>query len=280
MPEDVTQAIEKPGISPEAPMKETAEIPAAGGEIVQNIVDSATTTPTEGEKSAEAPTPEQAAKREGRRFERRLDKAYRRAAEAQARAELLEKRIAELQQPETLQGEPKLEHFDFDPEKYAAAKAEFAKAQAIKDYEAKQRTEAGRQEIQRLVSSWEEKVAQAEDKYEDFHEKVGDLTPNTPLIASIMEAENGPDIAHYLANHLKEAQRIAALPVRSQLREIGKLEAKLLSETSKPKTPSKAPAPITPLGGKSGASSDMPSDTDDVKTWMRKENARMKKAAA
>jgi hypothetical protein len=236
---------EDPAGAPEAPAA-----PAEGGEPpAQNSGDKAPPATPEGEKPEPEVTPEQAAKRDGRRFERKLDKAYRQRAEAQARADQLEKQLAEFQKPKAPEGAPTLEQFDYDPEKYAQAVREHAKSQAVKEHEAKQKAETEKQHRQRLISGWDEQVAKADDKYEDFQEKVGDLQPTNDLTAAIMEAENGADVAYYLATHMKDAQRIAELPIRQQIREIGKLEAKLLAEPVKPRAPSKAPAPITPLTG-------------------------------
>lgn len=258
---------------PPEPKAAPVETPAPAESVkpAQDTGDQATPPSTEGDTpKEEAVTPEQAAKREGRRFERKLDKAFRQRAEAQARAEVLEKELAALRQPKAPEGEPKLEQFDYDPEKYAAAKAEYAKTQAAKDFEAKQKAEAGKQAQQRLVSAWEEKVERGIDKYDDWNDIVGDLKPGTALIDAIMDAENGDDVAHYLGRHPKEAERLAKLSPLSQIREIGKLEAKLLSEPEKPKAPSKAPAPITPLTGAASVPSDVPSEQDDMATWMRK----------
>ena len=268
--------------APEAPATAPAEAvevtPAESAQNAQNAAEQAPAEPA-AEKSAE--TPEQAEKRrEGRRFGRKLDAAIRRAAEAQARADLLERQLAELKPKATPDsGAPKLEDFS-DVEEYATAKAEYAKAQAIKEREATQQSAAQQREVAALTEAWEEKATRGESKYDDFDSIVGDIRPTTPLLAAVMEAENAEDVAYYLGKNPKEAKRILELPVRAQIREIGKLEAKLLAEPPKPKTPSKAPAPIAPLGGKSGATSDVPSDSDDIKTWMRKENARMKKLAA
>jgi hypothetical protein len=250
---------------PETPAASTPEVKSEA----QNTGEEATPAKPEGEKPEEV-TPEQAAKREGRRFERRLDKAYRKAAEAQARAELLEKQLAELKQPKAPEGAPTLEQFDYDPEKYAAAKADYAKAEAAKEYEAKQKTEAGKQATQKLLTDWEEKAERGADKYDDWTEIVGELKPTNPFMHAIMEAENGEDVAHYLGKHPKEAERIAKLPPLSQVREVGKLEAKLLAKPAEPKTPSKAPAPITPLTGAAPVVSDAPSETDDIRDWIRK----------
>ena len=254
--------------TPEAPAAAESEAQAPA----QNTEEQAPSAESEGEKP-EVETPEQAAKRQGRRFERKLDKAYRQRAEAQARAELLEKQLAETRAanaPAKAEGEPTLAQFDYDPEKYAAAKADFATKQAEKNLTEKQRTQAQQAERQRLTSAWEEKVDRAQDKYEDWAEVVGELQPDSAFTAAIMEADNGEDIAHYLGKHPKEAERIAKLQPLSQIREIGKLEAKLASTPEKPKTPSKAPAPIAPLTGAAPVASSGPSEQDDFKTWMRK----------
>ena len=250
---------------PEAPAK--AETPNTG--------EPATPPVSDGEPPKETPevTPEQAAKREQRRAQNRLEKAYRQRAEALAKAELLEKQLNEAKAVPTppVAGEPTLAQFDYDPEKYATAKADFAKAQAAKDIEAKQRQESAQQERQRLITAWDAKVDRAAEKYDDFDTVVGELKPTAPFVAALMEADNGEDIAYHLGKHPKEAQRIAALSPLSQVREIGKLEAKLALEAEKPKKePSKAPAPIAPLTGTAAVNTDVLSETDDMRTWMRK----------
>lgn len=265
---------EIPAFADETPKVEAPAAPAPAESVkpVQDTGEQATPAKPEGDKPEEV-TPEQAVKRESRRFERRIDKAVRRAAEAQARAELLEKQLAEVQAknaPKAPEGAPTLEQFDYDPEKYAAAKSEFAKKEAAKEFEAKQRTEAEKREVAKIVSGWEEKAERGADKYDDWNDVVGELQPNNPLVMSIMEADNGDDIAHYLGKHPKEAQRIAELSLRSQIFEIGKLAAKLLNTPEPPKAPSKAPAPITPLTGVAAISSAEPSENDNTADWIRK----------
>lgn len=261
-----------------APKAQEKPVVAASEAVApaQNTEDQAPST-QEGEPPQAADTPEQAAererKREGARFGRKLDKAYRQRAEAQARADHLEKQLAEARTanaPKAAAGEPKLADYDYDPEKYAAAKADFASKQAEKSYSEKQRTQAQHAERQKLVSAWEEKVDRGTDKYDDWNDVVGEIQPDSPFTAAIMEAENGEDIAHYLGKHPKEAERIAKLQPLSQIREIGKLEAKLALTPEKPKVPSKAPAPITPLTGAAPVASTEPSEQDDMKSWMRK----------
>ena len=268
--------VDKKPVAPAAPV--AAEAAPKGD---QNIAEQAPAPVSDGEKPNEEVTPEQAAKREGRRFERKLDKAYRERAEARARAEFLEKQLAEFSArtpaAAPAEGEPTLAQFDYDPEKYAAAKAEFASKQAEKKLTEKQQQESQKQARERLLSSWEEKVDRAADKYEDFSTVVGELQPNSPFVAALMEADNGEDVAYYLGKHPKEAQRIAALPPLTQVREIGKLEAKLLLEPKKPIAPSKAPAPVTPVAATTTPNNAELSEKDSMDVWMKK---RQKQLAA
>jgi len=275
---ELPAVVEAPAVLVSTP--KPVEKPAAAESVTidaQNIEEQAPSAKPEGETPEEV-TPEQEAKRAGRRFERKLDKAYRQRAEAQARAELLEKQLADARtaaSPAKAEGEPTLAQFDYDPEKYATAKAEFAAKKAEKDLGDKQRTEAHKAERKRLVSAWEEKVDRAQDKYEDWADVVGELQPDSPFTAAMMEADNGEDIAHYLGKHPKEAERIVKLSPMSQIREIGKLEAKLALTPEKPKTPSKAPAPITPLTGAAPVSSAEPSEQDGLGIWMKKRNKQV-----
>jgi len=272
---------ELPLVSGGGPANEAAEDIDADG-VDANTEEQATSPVSDGDepkKEAKELTPEQEATRERERKERRaqnkLEKAFRKSAEAQARAELAERRIAELEQSrqpaDVPQGTPKLEDFDYDPDKYSEAMTQFASKHAQERFKAEQTRTQQDQVRQQLVTAWEEKVERAEDKYEDFSSVVGELKPDNAFTAAIMDAENGEDVAYHLAKNPKEARRIAALPPLSQAREVGKLEAKLQAEPAKPKTPSKAPAPITPLAG-SGATpgSDAPSDDDDMASWMKK----------
>jgi len=245
----------------------------------QNTGDEATPATPEA-KPDEGLTPEQVAerdrKREGRRIEKKLGKAYREAAEAKARADLAERQLNEARQanaPKAPEGEPKLADFDYDPEKYATAKAEYAKTQAAKELDAKQKQESVKAEHAKLISSWEEKVDSATDKYDDFSTVVGDLQPNTPFVAAVMHAENGADVAYHLGKNPKEAERIARLQPLLQVFEIGKLAAKLSAEPAKPKAPSKAPAPITPLTGAAPTTSNSLDDKDlPDAVWMQRRN--------
>ena len=274
MPEQV--AATTPPVVPAAPAipAATAAPQAEGDTPAQNTADQATAPQpgSEPKPDTEADDPEK--KRQSRRFERRLDTAYRRAAEAQARADLLEKQLAEARQASASPpdpNEPKLESFK-DIEEFANAKAKYASEKALREHTEKQRAESGKKEIEALTETWTEKAEVGAEKYPDWDEVVGDVKPNTPWAVAAMEADNAADIMYHLGkDDAKEARRIAALPARAQIREIGKIEAKLLADPpTKPKAPSKAPAPITPVSGAAPVLSDVPNEGDDMKAWISK----------
>ena len=256
----------EPQDEPKAP-----EAPAAAP-TGENTGEQAPPAKPEGEKpDTEKDDPE---KRGTRRFERRIQKAYQKMAEEKARADFLQKQLEETKSKAQVvtsdPSAPTLEQHGFDPEKYAEARATYEADRRLKEYQSKQREDSQKQSIERVSTDWEMKIAKAEDKYEDFEEKVGKLDPRNPVVLAIMESDIGADIAYHLGSHVDEAKKIFALSPASAIREIGKLEARLSTPTEKPKAPSKAPAPITPLTGTAPVSSSAPSDQDDTADWIKK----------
>ncbi len=270
----MSEAVAPAAPSASAPAAPVAPAAAESVPSAQNTAEQAPATAPEGEKPETGQDPE---KQSSRRFERRLDKAYRKAAEAQARAEFFEKQLTEFKakaQPPEDPGAPKLENFK-DIEEYAAARAKHESEKAIKAHQDKQRSETWKQQQERLSKDWDSKTDRGTDKYDDFQDVVGDIKPTAPWAIAVMEADNGEDIAYHLGKNIKEAERIASLSPTAQIREIGKLEAKLAAEPAKPKTPSKAPAPINPVTGTAPVVSNVPSETDDMKAWIAKRNKQV-----
>jgi hypothetical protein len=254
------------------------QAPAASDQPAQNLNTDEAPVIQEGEQPPVKATDEQPEKPGKNRFERRLDRAYRREAEAKARADHAEKRIAELEakfapKEQSSEGEPKLEQFD-DIEKYAQAKADFKAKQALKTHEEKQAQERAKASQSQISKSWEERVETASSKYDDWEDVVGEMKPTNPLSVAIMSSDNGEDVAYHLGKNLKEATRIASLDPLRQVLAIGQLSAKLSLDPPKPKQPSKAPAPITPVSGKEVASEEL-SDKDEMKDFIRKREKQL-----
>lgn len=273
-----TATLETPAAEVQATETPVAETPAV-------VIDDKTTSESAPEAKVEEtttqadnlPKPDKSQSK----FDKRIAQLNRKIGEQQARADYLQQQLEAAQpKPQEPSDGLRLEDFDFDVEKYAEAKAKKAEESALKRYQEEQQTQTIKQAETQLVKSWESKASKADSKYDDFDEVVGELTPTSPLNIAIMQAENGDEIAYFLGKNMDEARRIAALDPIAAVREIGRLEAKLLAEPPKNKEPSKAPAPIVPLSGKASSIDSMPSDSDDIKTWMSKERARQNKASA
>src|SRR5258706_10652114 len=116
-----TETLDIPVITEQKEPKEKAE----GADKGDQKTGEEAAPPGEEKPETTGETPPE--KRGKNRFERRLDKAYRKAAEAQGRADFLEKQLAEVraQTPQQVApGEPRLEDFN-DIKKYAEAYAKW-----------------------------------------------------------------------------------------------------------------------------------------------------------
>jgi hypothetical protein len=167
----------------------------------------------------------------------------------------------------------KRENYPTD-EAYVDALSE-AKAQAILE---KKRTDDFRNKIE---DSWNERIENAKDKYSDFDQVI--QNPNlkiSPMMAdAIKSTDNGEDIAYFLGINPDEAKRIFDLPPALQIKEIGKLEGKLLDKPIQVKKPSSAPEPINPI--KSNATTKVTDTTDprsaesmSPEEWIKAERKR------
>ncbi len=133
-------------------------------------------------------------------------------------------------------------------------------------------------------ATYEDRAEAARDKYDDFNQVAhGDHWSPTPgMTEAIKTSDIGPDLAYYLGSNPKEASRIAALSPVQQIREIGKIEAKIENTSIVPvKRTSSAPAPITPVTPR--ASLPVVDTTDPRSTsemspdrWIEAENARVR----
>lgn len=136
-----------------------------------------------------------------------------------------------------------------------------------------QRTQADRQV--ELQKSFQQHLAKGSEKYDDFEEVA--LDPSVPInqymAEVITESEIGADVAYYLAKNRAEAQRISTLSPLAAAREIGRIEAKLLTAPTEPKV-SSAPSPIIPVAGKAGVSKDPTEMTQkEFDSWRKKQIA-------
>ena len=143
--------------------------------------------------------------------------------------------------------------------------------------------EAAKQQSQ-VLESYHDLEEEARRKYDDFEQVAyNPKLPVTNVMAeTIQSSEIGPELAYYLGSNPKEAERISRMTPLSQAKEIGKIEAKLVSAPPVKKTTS-APAPISPVTARSSGSpafdtTDPRSDkTMTASQWIEAERVRQRK---
>jgi hypothetical protein len=79
------------------------------------------------------------------------------------------------------------------------------------------------------------------------YQLLGGLADKRDFLEAINALPNGPQLYHHLGVNLDEGQRVLSLPPVKMTLELNKLSQKLAA----PKPVSKAPDPITPIGGSS-----------------------------
>jgi len=160
----------------------------------------------------------------------------------------------------------------------------YAEALAIqKAEELIAKREAAKQQSQ-VLESYHDLEEEARSKYDDFEQVAYNpkLSVTNVMAETIQSSEIGPELAYYLGSNPKEAERISRMTPLSQAKEIGKIEAKLVSAPPVKKTTS-APAPISPVTARSsGAPAFDTTDPRSTKTmtdsqWIEAERRRQQK---
>lgn len=180
----------------------------------------------------------------------------RRADSEKKRADDAERQLREMQvqKPQEATGKPRLEDFDYDDAAFNAASIKYEVGQAtqtiIKQQEATQLAQT--QETERLrqtkvQQTFNERADKFKEKATDYVEAMGRI-PDLPLDVrnAVLEAENGPELAYYLSQHLDVADQMITGSLSSALMQLGTISATLSTTNPNTKT-SAAPDPITPI---------------------------------
>jgi hypothetical protein len=134
------------------------------------------------------------------------------------------------------------------------------------------------------VEAYHDREEDARGKYDDFEQVAynPNLRITTVMAETIQTSDVGPDVAYYLGSNPKEADRISRLSPILQAKEIGKIEANLVSSPPVKKS-SSAPAPISPVTARSsGTPAFDTTDPRSIKTmttseWIAADRARQVK---
>ena len=247
---------------------------AAAADTVTAPVTESTETPVEQKpEKVDDPIP--------KGVQKRIDRAVRQKYEAEARAKMLEERVAAMesrqfapQQRQFDDSEPTIDKFDnFD--QYVAAKAEYIARKQIESTltEREQRQAAVREAAERTktVESWNKRIAAATAEMPDFEEVLtsSDVPMTPPMQQAIMESDIGPKLAYYLANNPEEAEKIARMSPIGAIRTLGRIEERLANSKPAVKT-TDAPPPIKPIGASATVSKDPSKMTDaEFAAWRK-----------
>jgi hypothetical protein len=217
--------------------------------------------PAEGDESPEEKSKSQA-RRERREASARRAQEERDAAEQRARE--AEARLNRIRNAASGVAEPKEADFA-DVIEYAAARGAYAQARAAARYQ-EQEAQAELTESQKAVAaaeqarkeqllrSYEDQLPDAKTRYADFEKVVSSAQITQDVALMVMESDRGPDVAYFLGANPDVARRLSQLPAVQAARELGRIEAGLV--TRMPKMQSAAPDPISPVRASARASVD------------------------
>lgn len=203
--------------------------------------------------------------------ERIVELAHKRK-EAEAKAEASELRARELEaqlqalqavaQPMEATAKPARSQFASDDE-YIEALTDWKAREAVSKREAEQLAARQKAEQEEVARQWDHLQQQAIEAIPDYAEVIGKSEVSIPpyVHQAILESEEGPHIAYFLALHPDEARRIAAMKPLAAIKRIAALERDLAEiedepsskKQSDPPKKSKAPEPITPVRSASTA---------------------------
>ena len=252
---------------------EIVELEAVSTEVVEGqVADVAPEAKVPEEMDAQKPDNEEA-KAKRRSFEERINKVTRRMHEERERADAVTRQYNALLQE--VQSKPLQREAFRDDESFAAAVDRQRVRLNVLEVQAEQAIEgvrsAGTQHQQTVADAWSAAVADVSETIPDWHTVVSaSKAPTTPAMdQAIMENENGPEIAYYLAKHPAEALRIYQLSPKAQEREIVRLESRISSIA--PTTKTSAPAPIKPIPAAAKA---VTSPADEYRQWEAEQNKK------
>lgn len=201
----------------------------------------------------------------------RIDELTRARREAEREAAYWRGKAESHAKPEQRQERPQ-QDAEPDPADYQYGETDSGYIKALGAYTARQEFMRLSQESQRrnavqtVEQSWEQRQADFAKEKPDYYDALNRDWPCTQdMAAAIKTSDEGAAVAYHLAQNPTEARRIAALNPLAQVREIGKLEAKLAAPaaSSTPiKTVSTAPGPAPQARGLKGQFKAAP-DTDD-----------------
>lgn len=231
-------------------------------------------------------------------FKKRIDKLTKEKSELKFRLEELERVVRsgntnnnnQQQSAPVIEDlkEPDINDFEYQSE-YVKALAKYEVNQERRALAFKDEEKLILEEAEKITATYRDRVNEAKKRYgENKWNSLQsiDLPLTIQMRSEIMGSELGPDILFYLYNNLDENKKINSLTPAQQIKELTKLEYKLIDKlpkkgnnTSKEKV-SKAPEPVKPISSKTDGKSASKSPNDmsfqEHKAWMNEKEKNRK----
>lgn len=244
-------------------------------EVTTETPEATQQTPNEAESSPATPKePVQISDEDHVR--KRIDKIVWQREEARREAEHW-KRMANQPKQEAQQvaedpSKPRSEQFDTF-EKYTEALAEWKVESRIQKAQQEYQKRTEQERFQSSKKAFDERAEKAREKFPDYDDLFESAPISEAMAPTILESEQGPELAVYLAKNPDVARKIYNLSPREAARELGKIEAKL-DDLLKPKTVTDAKPPLSPVKPKGGTAEGL-DDNLDINTWMKRRNKQL-----
>lgn len=221
-------------------------------------VDTATPVEADADPAPAVNDADEASRKPGQGAQKRIDELTRKRYDAEREAAYWREQALKQQppaQPDATrtaapQELPTLAQFGYDEMKYQAALIDYAAQEAERRTLERIREDQTRTQQAQGRSAFEKRQAEFLQAMPDYRAKVledRNLPISTPMLEVIVESEQGPAIAYYLAENRDLAEQIARLPPVQAARAIGRIEARLEANrpAAAPQAPpvSKAPPP-------------------------------------
>jgi len=251
-----TQEVEAPEVTPETPEVKAEPSPATPKEPVQLS--------------------------EEDQVRKRIDKIVWQREEARREREEERREVTRLRQElEQFKSRKQDTHAPVDPTRPNVNDPRFASydeyTEALADWRARKVLQESRDEhnkrvqhesFQKATSTFNERAAKVREKYPDYDDLFESAPISEAMAPTILESENGPELAVYLAKNPDVARKLYYLTPTQAARELGKIEAKL-DDLLQPKSVSEAKPPLSPVKPKG----DLPDGLDDKlspKEWQKR----------
>lgn len=182
---------------------------------------------------------------------------------------------------------PALAQFDYDEGKHQAAVVAHVTqlAEKIGEAAAEKKLNAylATVEAEKASQTWSQKETEFKKSKPDYADKVyrhprdGGPVISPSMAQLLRESPLGPQVAYYLSENVEASAAIAQLPVNSQAREFGRIEAKLEAVKAPPKPlVSQAPPPVAKVDASEGELEKAPEDMTQAQfnKWRKKYSGR------